>query len=282
MRLLEPQFAYTAVGIASEASADNPRAAFDMITLEDDEYGYVTLNGEASRPLTVEWPPKGYVPYALTPQGSEQWSFSVYDPADADPLTGAVVTVTFPDGTTVTPTVVHDGTDGTLSSMRDYDSIAFTLNNVGRPKSGATDVYTVAVTTGGRRWEYAVNIYASTKGVKRNAGNGGESLGGTDGNDTLVGGAGYDELEGDAGSDVLRGKAGKDTLIGEAGKDTLYGGAGKDFLNGARATMCSGARLARTRCTGARARTSSCSTPNSARRTSMRSLTSNPARTKST
>lgn len=86
----------------------------------------------------------------------------------------------------------------------------------------------------------------STKG----AGNGDDSIRGSDladqlngfggedtvrglgGDDTLRGGLGPDLLDGGAGNDLLRGGAGEDALLGQAGNDTLYGDSDADLLLG--------------------------------------------------
>ena len=73
------------------------------------------------------------------------------------------------------------------------------------------------------------------------AGNGDDSVKGSqsantiyggNGNDFLDGGAGNDSLYGDLGNDTLKGGKGNDQLDGGDGNDVIYGGQGKDTLTG--------------------------------------------------
>src|SRR5262245_47058489 len=64
------------------------------------------------------------------------------------------------------------------------------------------------------------------------AGNGTQTLNGSDGADDLFGGAGSDNLKGNGGDDRLFGEQGYDTLYGGAGNDSLFGGQDGDSLEG--------------------------------------------------
>ena len=59
-------------------------------------------------------------------------------------------------------------------------------------------------------------------------GDGNDGLRGSQGHDTLDGGNGNDLLQGGAGNDLLLGRAGNDVLQGGLGDDTVLGGAGID------------------------------------------------------
>ena len=64
------------------------------------------------------------------------------------------------------------------------------------------------------------------------AGSGDDTVLGGLGRDRLLGGSGDDELRGGKGNDMLLGNSGNDKLFGEGGKDTLRGGSGNDRLVG--------------------------------------------------
>jgi Ca2+-binding RTX toxin-like protein len=64
------------------------------------------------------------------------------------------------------------------------------------------------------------------------AGSGDDTVLGGLGRDRLLGGSGDDELRGGDANDVLIGNSGNDKLFGEGGKDTLRGGSGNDRLVG--------------------------------------------------
>ncbi len=65
-----------------------------------------------------------------------------------------------------------------------------------------------------------------------NGAGGQDSLYDSAGDDHLFGGAGNDVLDGGIGDDVIRGQGGKDSLSGGDGNDLLYGNAGNDTLSG--------------------------------------------------
>ncbi|WP_298965834.1 DUF5801 repeats-in-toxin domain-containing protein [uncultured Roseibium sp.] len=69
-------------------------------------------------------------------------------------------------------------------------------------------------------------------GVTVNAGQGTDTVWGTNQNDTLNGDDGNDTLNGEGGDDKLNGGSGNDTINGGSGADTIDGGAGADTLNG--------------------------------------------------
>jgi len=62
------------------------------------------------------------------------------------------------------------------------------------------------------------------------AGDGNDTLIGTDGDNTLVGGIGADSLNGGNGDDSLLGGDGADTLDGGGGADSAFGGDGDDYV----------------------------------------------------
>jgi Ca2+-binding RTX toxin-like protein len=64
------------------------------------------------------------------------------------------------------------------------------------------------------------------------AGDGGDTLSGSNLDDLLVGGAGNDTITGNDGDDTIYGGPGNDFLVGGAGNDTIHGGPGADTLNG--------------------------------------------------
>ena len=68
--------------------------------------------------------------------------------------------------------------------------------------------------------------------VTLRAGDGGDSLTGSDFDDLIVGGAGVDVVSGYLGNDEIRGEGGNDQLNGNDGNDLLVGGAGADSLVG--------------------------------------------------
>jgi len=53
-----------------------------------------------------------------------------------------------------------------------------------------------------------------------------------DGSDSVTGSDYPESIYGDGGADVLRGGTGNDTIEGGVGNDTVYGGAGNDWLSG--------------------------------------------------
>jgi Ca2+-binding RTX toxin-like protein len=75
-------------------------------------------------------------------------------------------------------------------------------------------------------------IYGSQQGDVLVGGLGKDKIFGSDGDDILVGGGGNDSLVGGAGKDDLYGNGGVDTLSGCGGNDRLDGGAGADSING--------------------------------------------------
>lgn len=64
------------------------------------------------------------------------------------------------------------------------------------------------------------------------AGNGNDTVGGSDNNDNISGGLGNDTLLGYRGDDKLYGGKGKDIIYGHAGDDLLHGGQGIDVMKG--------------------------------------------------
>ncbi|PSN20823.1 hypothetical protein C7271_00035 [filamentous cyanobacterium CCP5] len=64
------------------------------------------------------------------------------------------------------------------------------------------------------------------------AGNGKDSVTGTEGSDRILGGNGKDIIFGGEGNDLLEGGNGNDSLYGEGGFDFLIGGRGNDLLDG--------------------------------------------------
>lgn len=70
---------------------------------------------------------------------------------------------------------------------------------------------------------------ASTQGATVDAGDGNDSIIGTDAGDTLIGGAGNDTLDGGTGADELNGGLGADNIAFNVG-DTAYGGDGDDIF----------------------------------------------------
>lgn len=73
---------------------------------------------------------------------------------------------------------------------------------------------------------------AILKGAEIRAGDGRDTVEGTDARDTIFGGAGNDRLDGRNGSDIIYGDAGHDFIEGKNGNDKLFGGSGNDFLQG--------------------------------------------------
>lgn len=71
-----------------------------------------------------------------------------------------------------------------------------------------------------------------TIGAEVRAGDGRDTVEGTDARDTIYGGAGNDRLDGRSGSDIIYGESGHDYIEGKNGNDKLYGGSGNDFLQG--------------------------------------------------
>lgn len=65
-----------------------------------------------------------------------------------------------------------------------------------------------------------------------NGGNGKDTISGHDGNDSIYAGTGNDSADGGAGNDFIHGQQGKDTLSGGEGDDLIRGGNGADTLNG--------------------------------------------------
>ncbi|MGF1560724.1 MAG: calcium-binding protein [Geminicoccaceae bacterium] len=61
---------------------------------------------------------------------------------------------------------------------------------------------------------------------------GDDTLSGGDGDDRLYGGSGNDNLDGGSGDDRLDGGSGNDSLVGGSGDDSLLGGSGSDSLDG--------------------------------------------------
>ncbi len=79
------------------------------------------------------------------------------------------------------------------------------------------------------------------EGVTVYAGNGDDTVVGTEfvdlisggqGNDTITGLGGADKLFGGEGADTITGDAGDDFIAGSSGDDTIFGGEGSDFLEG--------------------------------------------------
>lgn len=68
--------------------------------------------------------------------------------------------------------------------------------------------------------------------VTLRAGDGGDTLTGSNLDDLIVGGAGIDVVTGYGGNDEVRGEGGNDQLNGNDGNDLLVGGAGSDSLVG--------------------------------------------------
>ncbi len=68
--------------------------------------------------------------------------------------------------------------------------------------------------------------------VTLRAGEGGDSLTGTNLDDLLIGGAGADAIAGYGGNDELRGEGGNDKLNGNDGNDLIVGGLGSDSFVG--------------------------------------------------
>ena len=136
----------------------------------------------------------------------------------------------------VAPAVAVLGNDGLLdvTGSRGADDIHVALNTT----TNQLDVTNHGTLLG------SFDLSAVTKGVRVDAGNGGDvvlvdagitldvTLLGGNGKDTLTGGSGKDTLDGGKCKDVLAGGAGDDVLTGGNGKDTLDGGLGDDTLDG--------------------------------------------------
>ncbi|MEM8794744.1 MAG: LamG-like jellyroll fold domain-containing protein, partial [Pseudomonadota bacterium] len=128
-------------------------------------------------------------------------------------------------GTTV------DGGDGTdtivLASdvtVDDFDPVNVErIDTRGNTLSGTEDNNTIDLSglsqTGGNE-------------VVIDAGDGDDTVTGTNNNDTLLGGEGADTLFGGNGNDTLEGDIGNDELFGGSGNDVLNGGEGEDQLFG--------------------------------------------------
>ncbi len=68
--------------------------------------------------------------------------------------------------------------------------------------------------------------------VSMNAGDGRDTLRGSNAADLLIGGRGHDTIEGRGGDDRVRGSRGNDEVDGGEGRDKVSGGAGNDVLKG--------------------------------------------------
>ena len=138
------------------------------------------------------------------------------------------------------PAVAVLGNDGLLdvTGSRGADDIHVALNTT----TNQLDVTNHGTLLG------SFDLSAVTKGVRVDAGNGGDvvlvdagitldvTLLGGNGKDTLTGASGKDTLDGGNGKDVLVGGLGDDTLDGGNGRDAMTGGAGNDHLTANRDT----------------------------------------------
>lgn len=135
--------------------------------------------------------------------------------ADVDnPASGLTLTASSSNTALVPNSQVTFGSSGASRTM----SVA-TL-----PGRTGTAVVTVTVSDGTSTSTVPVTVKA--------AGNGADTVVGTDGADILLGQNGNDMLSGLGGNDLLCGGSGNDILSGGGGDDVLSGGSGSDQLTG--------------------------------------------------
>ncbi len=77
----------------------------------------------------------------------------------------------------------------------------------------------------------AAEVLADVRGARIFAGEGNDTVIGSDRWDRMQGGVGNDRLLGFKGNDWMRGGQGHDTLVGHEGGDDIYGGGGNDWLD---------------------------------------------------
>ena len=178
MHLLEPYLNETAVGISRYS---NILVFGDNMNWDGDgpfsNYGnkVTVIDKSNTAPQTVEWPAEGYFPYAMMPEGSNNWTFSVLDTSQSNGsnqstlLNNAIVTVNGQQ-VAVTHDLYNTGDANKFGVMlfNQYDNIKFTYA-FSRPQEGQVNEYNVKVVADGGTWEYTVYVFDDVSAAQNHA-----------------------------------------------------------------------------------------------------------------
>jgi VCBS repeat-containing protein len=220
--------------LANDADADTS----DMLsvvtgTVVSPSHGSLSINADGSFSYTPD--PEFH--------GADTFLYQV---SDGTTLSGfATVTITVAPETTIS----FAGGILTISTTKG-DSIAVTADGSGNvvvlvdgaPDTSFGTIAASAVTgiivNGGTR-DNLIDLsgvsssdFTALAGVSVDAGDGNDTVFGSDFSDAISGGTGGDSLAGGAGRDTLNGMFGNDTLAGDDDDDRLLGGAGRDSIDG--------------------------------------------------